>query len=92
MTDYGQFFDDDGREERRKQREREERERERKRVDTEFEEIVIKPKVKNSCSANSDLVKYTKHLKSVRTALKAAAADGFCLDEIMDGLKELGDE
>ena len=91
MTDYGQFFrDDDDREERRKQREREERERERKRVDKEFEEIVIKPKV--SCSANSDLVKYTKHLKSVRTALKAAAADGFCLDEIMDGLKELGDE
>lgn len=90
MTDYGQFYETASeRAERLREEQREERERERKRVDKEFEEIVIKPKV--TCSANSDLVKFAKHLKNVRAALKDAANDGFCLDEIMDGLKELGD-
>lgn len=96
VTDYGSILRDaeEDREEKRKREERAKREKERKRVDKEFEEIVLKPKTRarKTCSANSDLIKYTKHLKSVRQALKAAEADGFCLDEIMDGLKELGNE
>lgn len=92
MTDYGSFSRED-REERRERLAREERERkerERIRVDEEFEKEVMLSK-RPTCSENSNLVQYTKHLKAVRTALKAAAADGFCLDEIIDGLKELGD-
>ncbi len=47
---------------------------------------------RTTCSDNSDLLKYIKHLKSMKKTLKAAEADGFCLDEILDGLKELNNE
>lgn len=94
MTDYGQFYEDDDEREERLARQKRERERqEQLRVDKEFEEIVLKSnKKKNSCSHNSDLVKFTQHLKEMRKLLKAAADDGFCLDEIIDGLKVLGDD
>lgn len=95
MTNYNEWSESD--EERQERRAKEKRERDRKereRVDKEFEEIVMKPKpkAKATCSANSDLVKYAKHLNAMKKALKAAEADGFCLDEIIDGLKELGND
>jgi hypothetical protein len=95
MTDYGSIIDDRDEEEERereKKRARKAREAERKRVDNEFETHVLKSKPRKTCSANSDLIKFVKHMKTVRTALKAAADDGFCLDEILDGLKELDHE
>lgn len=94
MTDYGQFTDDEETTAERRAREERERlayeRREMERTSKEFEAIVLKPRV--SCSHNSDMIKFVKHLKNVRTALKAAADDGFCLDEVIDGLKELGNE
>ncbi len=91
MTDYGSMYED--REERRERLAREAKEKaeaERKRVDEEFEQIVLKKR--KSCSANSDLVKFVAHLKTIRAAMKAANDDGFCMDEIMDGLEVLGDD
>ncbi len=91
MTDYGQFYKDrDEPKKTRAQVEKERREAERKKIDEAFEEVVLKPR--KTCSANSDLIKYTKHLKAMKKAMKDAEADGFCLDEIMDGLKVLCDE
>lgn len=93
MTDYSSVWDKEDDEDREAQqiaRERKAREEERKRVDQQFEQIVLKKRT--TCSDNSDLIKYLKHLKSMKKALKAAEADGFCLDEILDGLRELNDE
>ncbi len=92
MTDYSSVWDKDDEyyENQKKERERKAREEERKRVDNEFENIVLKKRT--TCSDNSDLIKYIKHLKSMKKALKAAEADGFCLDEILDGLGELNNE
>ncbi len=96
MTDYGQFYENLEERKERQRKEKEAREKaERKKVDKAFEQVILKPKVKKAkkiCSSNSDLIKFIKHVKNVKAALKQADADGFCLDEIMDGLKELGNE
>jgi hypothetical protein len=73
MTDYGQFYDGDGK---------------LLKLDSHKEAgIPAKKSATNkskSCSTNPSLVKFVKHVDALRAVLKSASDDGFCLDELIE--------
>jgi hypothetical protein len=67
MTDYNQFYNDDG----------------------SLITSAHDPSPPLSCSKNKNMSQFIKHLKELRHLTKLAADDGFCLDELIDAVKEL---
>lgn len=81
MTDYGQFFENgilQTSEERRKNG---------KDAQKQYEED--KKAIKSCHTTVGRMGLFLRHCKSLQIVMKAASNEGFCLDELIQGVKEL---
>ena len=79
MTDYGQFFEKDEQEEYE--------EKQRKEINREINRQLSQTKSCNTTTGRMGL--FLRHCNSLQTVMKAASNDGFCLNELVQGVKEI---
>lgn len=81
MTDYGQFFTEEFLEE--------QKQRYIQKKHKESDKQLADNRTKSCNTTVGRMGLFLKHCKFLSNTMKAASDDGFCLDELIQGVKEL---